>query len=228
VLEITGTMSMPKPSACCDFVVGKVGSCGAVPTRWRNQVPGALNRQRRVPGRSFHANNFRKIYFIPPNRRYLLKRHTCGARAICVVCEMRIFSNMPSPLCFSRRSRRSLRMLARGVRVAALMRLFRAQQATACVGRQTLTLADHCSATIVAVQPRSPPLTKIRPGTPAPANGPGTLAYLVTLVRLITFAGETVLRRGSQGPRLKMRNFCRAEVFPRRSDQHEVLTAGGV
>jgi hypothetical protein len=50
-----------------------------------------------------------------------------------------------------RRSRRSLRKLARRVRVAALMRLFRVQQATARVGWQTLTLADRWSATIVAV-----------------------------------------------------------------------------
>jgi hypothetical protein len=50
-----------------------------------------------------------------------------------------------------RRSRRSLRVLARRGRIAALMRLFRVQQATARVGWQTLTLADRWSATIVAV-----------------------------------------------------------------------------
>src|SRR5262245_7538346 len=50
-----------------------------------------------------------------------------------------------------RRSRRSLRKLARRVRVAALMRLFRAQQVTARVSGQAFAHAARWSATIVAV-----------------------------------------------------------------------------
>ena len=50
-----------------------------------------------------------------------------------------------------RRSQKSLRKLARRARVAALKRLFRAEQATARVGRQTVAHAGRWSATIVAL-----------------------------------------------------------------------------
>jgi hypothetical protein len=50
-----------------------------------------------------------------------------------------------------RRSRRSLRQLARRVRVAALMRSFRAQQVSARVSGQAFAHAARWSATIVAV-----------------------------------------------------------------------------
>jgi hypothetical protein len=50
-----------------------------------------------------------------------------------------------------RRSQKSLQKLARRARVAALKRLFRAEQATARVGRQTVAHVGRWSATIVAL-----------------------------------------------------------------------------